>query len=178
MKDENYELKEINQALSFLRDSWVQVPNETSAARYMRPHFVSMPVAKNKAGNSDHKTPHDFGGQLRVDPVIPPEDQTEPSSQNKTGAGHIGKRSASLRAVSALYVSIRMCLFFSASSPNTNWNLFPTRFPTCHVQPSIMSPQIAMRQCTPEVRIEQMIRPRTRVFLQIRMCPMIRGYPI
>ncbi|CVL08526.1 uncharacterized protein FPRN_13198 [Fusarium proliferatum] len=58
MSHEHYPIREYYELRSFFRDSWVQVPDEESRSRMMRPRYVARPMKETDDGSSGKtKTP-------------------------------------------------------------------------------------------------------------------------
>ncbi|KAF4809162.1 hypothetical protein CGCTS75_v014787 [Colletotrichum tropicale] len=56
MRDENHATSNFNQAMSFFKNSWTEIPDKVSASRMMRPRFVSRNIEANRLQEPNTRT--------------------------------------------------------------------------------------------------------------------------
>ncbi|KAM0238882.1 hypothetical protein ACHAP5_008571 [Fusarium lateritium] len=123
LKRENHGEDQDQGILSFFRDSWVQIPDQTSSSRFMRPRYVERKKLDDNMGDTDSNTSdsyeeeiHDSGSQTAAasptclgDAQEDEQDDDRSSNNSATEQGSTSDRSseAAYRFVgaSALYVS-------------------------------------------------------------------------
>jgi len=98
MKDEQHDVWEFRDARSFFRDSWAEVPDESTESRIMRPRTV----AKRRAVDADGPGK----GGLRVMMEENGKEGEEEGDETNVKRGS-KKRKSKISAASATYVSTR-----------------------------------------------------------------------
>lgn len=116
MRDENQPVTHFNQAKSFFKDSWIEVPDKVSPSRVMRPRFLSRNTKDDETQTKDadeiperDSDDHGEGGQKggsKDAKKAHGSDWKESTDLKRTEDQDYRGTSASSVALTAIYVSI------------------------------------------------------------------------